>query len=126
VGELSRFTGIDAEIIKKEGQRVAESIACDHGVICVLKGHRTVITNGSKTYKNTTGNAAMATGGMGDVLTGAIAALLAQGLSPLSAAAVGVFLHGLAGDIARVADRGLLAREVAAAIPLALKKVGIR
>jgi NAD(P)H-hydrate epimerase len=72
-----------------------------------------------------TGNPAMATGGMGDVLTGAIAALMGQGLTPYAAAWCGAYLHGLAGDLAAAArgPAGLLAREVADLLPAALAAV---
>jgi len=85
-----------------------------------------VISDGRAVRLNPTGNPAMATGGMGDVLTGIISGLLGQGLDLFDAACAGAYLHGLAGDVARVSDRGLLASEVAAAIPRALQKIGIR
>jgi hydroxyethylthiazole kinase-like uncharacterized protein yjeF len=125
VGEMARLMRIETDTVQREPVRVAENVAKDFGVICVLKGHRTVITDG-RNVVNSTGNAAMATGGMGDVLTGAIAGLLAQGLSPWDAACAGVYLHGLAGDFARVSDRGLLASEVADALPKALLKIGVK
>src|SRR5204862_221845 len=78
---------------------MAERAARELSVICVLKGYQTVISDGTQTYINPTGNAAMAAGGMGDVLTGLIGALLAQGAAPLEAACAGVFLHGLAADV---------------------------
>jgi NAD(P)H-hydrate epimerase len=68
----------------------------------------------------------MAAGGMGDVLTGVIGGFLAQGLSRLDAALAGAYVHGLAGDLARVSDRGMLASELAFQIPYALKKIGVR
>jgi NAD(P)H-hydrate epimerase len=68
--------------------------------IVVLKGHRTVITDGKRAAANTTGNPGMATGGSGDVLTGVITALLCQSLEPFDSARLGVHLHGLAGDLA--------------------------
>lgn len=80
-------------------------------MVLVLKGHRTLVTDGVAIYENPTGNPGMATGGTGDVLTGVITSLLAQGLSPWNASRLGVFVHGLAGDIA--ADKlgnGLLDR----------------
>ena len=95
------------------------------GIVCVLKGHKTVVSDGKRVALNSTGNSAMATGGMGDVLTGMIGALLAQRLSLFDAACAGVYLHGLAGDIAKISDRGLLASELANAVPKALKKIGI-
>ncbi|MGB0716489.1 MAG: NAD(P)H-hydrate dehydratase [Phycisphaerae bacterium] len=67
---------------------------------CILKGHRTIVTNGDRLYVNETGNAGMATGGSGDVLTGLIAALIGQGMETLEAAILGTYVHGLAGDFA--------------------------
>jgi NAD(P)H-hydrate epimerase len=66
----------------------------------VLKGRGTVVTNAERLYVNETGNAGMATGGTGDVLTGVIAALIGQNMDPYEAAILGVYLHGLAGDFA--------------------------
>lgn len=125
-GELSRLLGISIRQVQANRPSVALHTAKTLGVICVLKGHRTVVSDGKRVRINPTGNSAMATGGMGDVLTGVIAAFLAQGLSLFDAACAGVYLHGLAGDLAKVSDRGLLASELASAIPKALKKIGIR
>jgi hydroxyethylthiazole kinase-like uncharacterized protein yjeF len=126
MGEMAKLMRIEIDTVQREPVRVAENVAREYGVLCVLKGHHTVITNGRKTAINPTGNAAMATGGMGDVLTGAIAGLLAQNLDPWEAACAGVYLHGLAGDLARVSDRGLLATDVADALPKALAKIGVK
>jgi len=126
VGEMAKLLRIETDTVKREPARVAENAARDYGMVCVLKGHRTVITDGRKTVLNSTGNSAMATGGMGDVLTGAIAGLLAQGLTPWDAACAGVYLHGLAGDVARISDRGLLGSDVAEALPKALSKIGVK
>lgn len=124
-GELAQLLGVERDLIKKDRVRVAENTARDYQLICVLKGHKTVITDGKITHLNSTGNAAMATGGMGDVLTGIVSGLLAQGLAPMQAACAGVFIHGLAGDMARISDRGLLASDVAHAVPRALAKIGV-
>ena len=75
-------------------------LAARCGVVVVLKGHRTLVTDGRKHSLNPTGNPGMATGGSGDVLTGLITALACQGLSLFDAARLGVYLHGLAGDLA--------------------------
>lgn len=122
-GEMARFLKMTSRAVLRNPAALAEKTARELGIVCVLKGHETVVSNGRMTYVNHTGNSAMATGGMGDVLTGLIGALLAQGLPPLDAAAAGVHLHGLAGDLSKVADRGLLAHELAAAIPLAFRKI---
>ncbi len=96
----------------------------EHETIVVLKGAGTIIAAGDgTTFINTTGNPGMATGGMGDVLAGMIGALICQGLSPIHAAVVGVFLHGSAADLL-YAERGVgfLASEVADKIPFAATK----
>jgi NAD(P)H-hydrate epimerase len=77
-----------------------EALAAACNAIVVLKGHRTLITDGNSSFHNATGNPGMASGGSGDVLTGIITALLGQHLLPLDAARLGVFAHGLAGDLA--------------------------
>lgn len=101
-GEFSRLTGRDTQEIQadREGHAVAFAAGAEH-LILVLKGAQTIVTDGTRVYTNTTGNPGMATGGSGDVLTGVIAALIAQGLDPFGAACLGVYAHGLAGDIAR-------------------------
>jgi NAD(P)H-hydrate epimerase len=125
-GELGRLLGkTTAEI---QADRVAAVREASRATRCVvvLKGHQTVVGNpdGIVTV-NPTGNPGMATGGMGDVLAGAIAALLARGLDPFEAARAGVFLHGLAGDLAREAksDTGLAANDIAEALPLAIEEL---
>src|SRR5262249_50787337 len=70
-------------------------------LVLVLKGHVTLVSDGTRLYRNRTGNPGMAKGGSGDVLTGLIAALLGQGLDAYAAAQLGVYLHGVAGDLAR-------------------------
>ena len=89
-----------------------------------LKGQGTVVTDGRRVFVNTTGNPGMATGGTGDVLTGLIGALLAQGLEPFTAAQVGVYLHGLAGDLARdeMGDTGLISSDLLDYLPRAFRK----
>lgn len=99
-GEFSRLTGLPTDEINRQRESVAVEFAREHGICVVLKGAGTVVTDGARIFVNSTGNPGMATGGSGDVLTGLIAALIAQGLSPFDAAATGVHLHGLAGDIA--------------------------
>lgn len=98
-GEMARLVGKSTKEIQNNRIEVAVNYAVLHGVTLVLKGARTVIaTPDGNAYINTTGHAGMATGGAGDVLTGIIAGLLAQGLDGPQAAAFGVYLHGLAGE----------------------------
>ena len=101
-GEFSRLTGRDTMEIQEDRETHAVGFAeSAQNLILVLKGAETIVTDGHRLYKNTTGNPGMATGGSGDVLTGVIAALIAQGMDPFDAACLGVYAHGLAGDIAR-------------------------
>ncbi len=106
--------------------RMSHEYASRTGVTVVLKGYRTVVCTPSAAYINTTGNPGMAAGGMGDVLTGFIAALLGQGLAPFDAARLGVYCHGLAADYCKreVGPVGYLAREVADNLPAALAEAG--
>ena len=101
-GEFVRLFG--GKIPKTETERTSRArlIAKKFKVILVLKGHRTVVASPSgDVFINPTGNPGMATGGSGDVLTGVIAALLGQRLKPFDAARIGVYVHGLAGDLAK-------------------------
>lgn len=124
-GEFSRLCGRSIAEIQDEREAAAARFARQHSVILLLKGHRTVITDGRRVATNTTGNSGMATGGCGDVLTGLIAALLAQGMTPFEAAQFGAYLHGLAGDIAaeHLSRAGLIASDLPAYLPLAWKQV---
>ena len=119
MGEFRRLIGQACE------DRVAESIAfaADNNVILLLKGHRTVITDGTVCYVNNTGNPGMAVGGSGDVLAGIIVALLGQGIDPLEAAACGAWLHGAAGDICEkeIGQYGMLPSDILRVLPRLLK-----
>ena len=101
-GEFSRLTGRSTKEIQADRETHALAFAGSaKNLIVVLKGDQTLVTDGRRLYANTTGNPGMATGGSGDVLTGVIAALIAQKMDPFDAACLGVYAHGLAGDIAR-------------------------
>ncbi len=100
-GEMARLLNCPKTNIEKNREHLALTFAQKHSCTLLLKGHKTVVASpGHKTYINTTGNPGMATAGSGDVLTGMIAAFLAQGLSSFDAAKYGAYLHGLAGDLA--------------------------
>jgi len=92
--------------------------------IVVLKGYKTIVTDGENVYINTTGNPGMATAGSGDVLTGMIASLVAQKFSPFEASQLAVYLHGLAGDIAarKFTEHSLIATDIMDYIPDAIKQ----
>jgi NAD(P)H-hydrate epimerase len=98
---MARLVGLTADEVQANRLDVASDFATTHHVYVVLKGHRTIVaTPEGRIFINPTGNAGMATGGTGDVLTGMIAAFLAQLLDPEAACRLGVFLHGMAGDLA--------------------------
>jgi len=120
-GEMARLAGITTAEIQSDRLGAATAFATTHRCIVVLKGHGTIIAGpDGEAFINTTGNSGLATGGTGDVLTGLIAGLLAQGCGPVeAAAALGVFVHGLAGDIAAdtMTKRGMIASDVCDCIP---------
>ena len=124
-GEMGRLIKLSAEEVQQDRERIAKEFAKKHRVIVVLKGHGTVIASYDGAVSvNETGNPGMASGGCGDVLTGMIAGLLGQKLAPVDAARLGVYVHGLAGDLA-AAERGeigLLASDLVDRIPLAIRK----
>jgi len=100
-GEMARLCGCRTDEVQRDRIGIARHYATTNGVIVVLKGARTVCAAPTgEVYVNPTGNPGMATGGTGDVLAGVIGGLLAQGLPPLTAAVLGVYLHGAAGDAA--------------------------
>jgi NAD(P)H-hydrate epimerase len=102
--EFGRLIGQEdiAQAPRPEQVNKARQFAKSEGIVLVLKGQGTFITDGTRDATNTTGNPGMATGGTGDVLTGIITALVCQGLSPFDAAVLGAHVHGLAGDLAAV------------------------
>jgi NAD(P)H-hydrate epimerase len=123
-GEFGRLVGLDAHAVQAQRQHLAVRYAAATGVVLVLKGHRTLVTDGKRLYRNETGNAGMATAGSGDVLTGLIAALLGQKLEPFAAAQLGVHLHGLAGDLARddLGAPSLIATDLLHYLPKAFRR----
>ena len=118
-GEFARLGGV----IGADRVAAAEQMARELGCIVLLKGHHTVITDGSSTYINHTGNPGMAVGGSGDVLAGIIVSLLGQGIAPLEAAACGAWLHGAAGDrcAADLGQYGMLPTDMLNILPRLLK-----
>ncbi|MCC6573143.1 MAG: NAD(P)H-hydrate dehydratase [Planctomycetes bacterium] len=127
-GELMRLLGSKHEgkdLGRDEEARkiAARNYAASNHLVCVLKGHRTVVSDGLRTYVNNTGNPGMAKAGMGDVLTGVIAAFCAQGYPSFEAAVLGVYIHGLAGDRVRdtLGEIGMMASDVVEQLPLAAR-----
>jgi len=125
-GEMSRLTGTSIEEVQDDRIGVAKKFAQEYGVVLVLKGARTIIAepNGN-IYINSTGNPGMASGGTGDVLTGMITGLVAQGYTISEASRLGVFLHGYIADeiTAQRGEMGLTATDIINRIPLTLKEV---
>ncbi len=132
-GEFSRLTGKPIPEIQSDRQARAVEACSEWGaagevaapLVLLLKGEGTVVTDGRRVRINATGNPGMATGGTGDVLTGLVAALIAQGLEPLDAAVLGAHLHGLAGDLAAadLTQPAMTASDLLERIPKAFQEV---
>lgn len=118
-GEFARLGGVIGEDRMAAAAALAEELGC----VVLLKGHETCITDGTDGFLNPTGNPGMAVGGSGDVLAGAITALLGAGLPPLEAAACGAWLHGAAGDrcAAELGQYGMLPTDMLSALPRLMK-----
>ena len=127
-GEAARLLGSDTRSVQADRVAAARTLARSSGAVVVLKGARSVVAAPDGTVSlNPTGNPGMGTGGTGDVLSGVLGALLAQGMEPLEAARLGVYVHGLAGDRVAAAhgDMGLVAGDLAAALPDAFASLAI-
>lgn len=124
-GEMRRlWSGLFRDEMPADRQEAARRLAQHTGTTVALKGAGTVVTEGQRVYINNTGNPGMATAGSGDVLTGLVLALAGQGLASFEATVLGVYLHGLAGDIA-AKKRGqisLIATDIVAALPEAFQE----
>lgn len=121
-GEMGRLLNTSIEEIQQNRVKYSKLISSKYNIITVLKGHETIVTNGKDIYINSTGNPGMATAGSGDVLTGIIASFIGQGIEPYKASKLGVYVHGLAGDLAKVdkGEYGIIARDIVENIPLAI------
>lgn len=125
-GEMARLCGLSIEAVQNDRVGIARDFAEEFGVTVVLKGKDTVIANSDGgVHINNSGNAGMATGGTGDVLSGVIGSLMGQGLNGYNAAVLGVFLHGAAGDLARrdKGEHGLIATDLVEMLPEAFRLV---
>lgn len=125
-GEFARLTGMPIPQTGTERERQAISYANKHRVLVVLKGPGTVVTDGQRLYRNSTGNSGMATGGSGDVLSGIVTSLLGQGISAFEAACIAVHVHGMAGDLAAdsFTERGMIASDLIRFLPHAWRECG--
>ncbi len=123
-GEMAHLIKKTVGYVQGSREKVAKDFAKKYKIILVLKGHRTVVADPSgNVFVNQTGNSGMSTAGVGDVLTGIISSFVGQGINPYSAAVIGTYLHGLAGDIASK-DKGqfsLIAGDILEKLPQAIK-----
>jgi NAD(P)H-hydrate epimerase len=125
-GEMKRlWAALFRTPLPADRKNQTAQLANKTGTTVVLKGKGTIVTDGEKLYVNKTGNPGMATGGTGDVLTGVITALVGQGLSNFDAATLGVYVHGLAGDIAakKFGQISLIATDIIESLGEAFKKI---
>ena len=125
-GEMSRLIGRPTSFINKNKKTVAKNFASEYNVTIVLKGHRSIVASTKKAiHVNPTGNPGMASGGCGDLLTGIIAAFLANGMDNFKAARLATYIHGLSGDIAakEKSEISLRATDLLKFLPEAFKKV---
>jgi ADP-dependent NAD(P)H-hydrate dehydratase / NAD(P)H-hydrate epimerase len=125
-GEMGRLCGVSATVVQQDRMGLARHLATSYGVHVVLKGARTLMAHpDGRVYVNPTGNSGMASGGMGDVLTGAIAGFVTQGYTPEDAIHLGVFLHGAAADHLSIhkGPVGYLATEVMDQLPHEILKL---
>jgi len=126
-GEMARLTGMTIAAIQRDRINVARTFAREHKLILVLKGHRTLVAKpDGEVWVNTTGNPGMATGGTGDILTGMVAGFAAQNPQGISlAVTAAVYIHGLAGDVARasVGEHSLVATDLVQALPESFRRI---
>jgi NAD(P)H-hydrate epimerase len=125
--EMSTLINCDLEFVRNNRELCCQKAAKKNGLVCILKGANTVISDGKEVFVNTTGNPGMSTAGAGDVLSGILAGL--QGRykeeSMINIAKVGVFLHGLSGDIAKdnIGEESLVASDIIKFLPETFKKI---
>lgn len=125
-GEMARLIDGTVSDVQSDRVNIAQRFAIDNNIIMILKGVPTVVAEpNGEVYLNTTGNPGLASGGTGDVLTGIIAGFIAQGLTLRDSAILGVYIHGLAGDMAaeELGEPGMIAGDVIKFIPLAIKYI---
>lgn len=122
-GEMSRLTGRKISYIENNRIEVTKRFARENDVVLLLKGHNTVISDGQCIYINPTGSSKMASGGMGDCLTGIIASLVGQGLNNKEATLLGTYLHGYIGDKIGKEQYIVNARDIIEELPKTLQKL---
>lgn len=127
-GEMGRLLRISTEEIQLDREAAARKFSLTYGVITVLKGHKTIVTDGIRLYLNDTGNPGMASAGSGDVLSGIAGSMLAQIKDPYEAAVMAVCIHGIAGDLARdfKGEYGMIASDIIDNLPAAVNQLVIK
>lgn len=123
LGEFSRMSGLSIDEINSDRISHAKNYALSRGIILVLKGENTIVTDGRVTMVNSTGNKAMANGGMGDTLTGIVTSFMAQGYTAFEASCIGVYVHGLCGDEIFKKNNNVMATQVIEKLPKIIKKL---
>ncbi len=127
LGEFRRLTACQQLTIEQARDELGK-FASSKSVTCLIKGPRTLVSDGEFSFENSTGNPGMATAGCGDVLTGIVAALVGQGMRSFDATALGVYLHGAAGDLAveKFGTRSLIATDVIENLPTAINSFALQ
>ena len=125
--EFSRVFGVEVSELQQDRKKFAVEQSLKNRVTIVLKGHASIVAEGGNVYENTTGNPGMAVGGSGDVLAGIISAFVAQGIKAFEAAKFGVYIHGLAADIAAKdkTEIALIPTDIIDYLPEAFKSCGL-
>ena len=123
--EAARLLNTTTENILEDVQKAAIQISKKYNCVIVLKNHNTIVSDGAQIYINNSGNSALAKAGSGDVLTGVIAGLLAQGLNLFDASKTGVYLHGLSGELAskKLTEYGVMASDLISFLPNAIDQI---
>ena len=122
-GEFKAISGVEAPQLWRDRLPICKKFAKEHSCVLLLKGHDTLVTDGSRAKVNHAGNPGMATAGAGDVLSGIIGAFLAQGVEPFSAAVAGAYIHGVAGDmVCREKGFHMVASDLIEALPAVLRR----
>lgn len=122
-GEMSRITGLSIDYVKENRLEVAQKFAKENKVIVLLKGYNTIITDGNSIMINPTGNSSMASGGMGDCLTGMVASFIGQGYGTMNSACIAAFIHGYCGETLSKEMFCVNATHILNNIPFVIKKL---
>ena len=120
-GEMARLIGKDISYVEENRIECSRAFAKQYKCIVLLKGYNTIITDGRNVFINKTGNSKMASGGMGDTLTGIITALVAQGYSNMDATLLGAYIHGLAAEYSARDRYSIIARDLIESIPFVME-----